>query len=285
VPASEYANLLQAAEHQPGSEEPEGPESLRGTEQLQKNPTSAAQTRAASTVSVHDIVLERTRRGWMMRGRLYGIDPDTGRSVKIEAGSTEVTLIQNDKRIAVDTVRAEGEFDFYGIDEGVYSLVAVGEGGFGAVAFRAVRPQADQARQRDANIRFVQLGKEAPNLDDFDAGKPNGARPNPGGSLPFAMAMIDDPQAIFDGVRPAGAPPFAGDIVGDFIIQPGEMLTPIGQTPIAQPISSPPSGGFASGGFRAGGGLLAAGIATAIAVPLAVDDGGTTRQLVSPFAP
>ncbi len=148
VPPGEYAALLNEAKDAkaPGSDEPEGAEILRGTEELQKNPTSPDSTRAATSVSVHDVVLEPARKGWVMRGRLYGIDPDTGRSVEIEAGGTQVTLIQNDKRIAVSTVRAEGEFDFYGIDEGVYSLVAIGDGGFGAVAFRAVRPDTDQAQ-------------------------------------------------------------------------------------------------------------------------------------------
>ena len=259
VPPGEYAALLQEAEadNAAGSDEPEGAEKLRGTDELQRNPTDAAQTRPATTVQVHDVVLERARRGWVIRGRLYGIDPDTGRSVEIEAGSTEVTLIQDDKRVAVDTVRAEGEFDFYGVDEGVYSLVAVGEGGFGAVAFRAVRPPENQASAKDSHIHLVNAGAA-------------------GQSMPVAMALIDDPQAILDGI---GGTVETGDIVGDAIIQPGMLA----QAPPAAPAQS---GDFANGGMTSSGGFAGgralgiAALSTAIALPLALTD---DEQRISPF--
>ncbi len=255
VPESAYASLIrEAARHKTeGWDQPEGPEEFRGLKELESKGTRLDRTRPSTALRSHDVVLEPARRGWVIRGRLFGIDPDSGRSVEVEAGGTEVTLIQNDKRVAVDTVKAEGEFDFYGIDEGIYSIVAIGEGGFGAIAFRAVRPadDGDARTNRNSSIRLVQLDPRDRDavLGDADglgqrggaaAGMNvgNAAAGNGGGGL--SVAMISDPAAIRDalggGGNGGGGFAMAGGGFGAPAPAAAMMDTPL--------LSSPPGAGY-----------------------------------------
>ena len=314
VPESEYASLVRkiGEKRAPGWDDPNGPEEFRGLRELQRKTPRKSRTRPSTALRSHDVVLEKARRGWAIRGRLYGIDPDSGRSIQIEAGTTEVTLIQNDERVAVDSVRAEGEFDFYGVKEGIYSLVAVGDGGFGAIAFRAVLPnEKDARRDRRSPIQLVrQRAGDVEELPAIAGG---------GGSEGIAVAMVSDPSAIKDlmgniGIAMANAgadedaaagqgsgfpleidvPPLVGSSLGSSYEVVGDAILPNGPMPEYGSIttdvnsgfllSATPGGssGFAGGRFGGGGLLGIAGVTTAI-VALADDDDQQT--LVTPFVP
>ena len=296
VPESEIASLLREAAKlkTEGWDQPEGPEEFRGLKELESKGTRPDRTRASTAMKSHDVVLERARRGWVIRGRLFGIDPASGRSLEIEAGSTEVTLIQNDKRVASDTVKAEGEFDFFGIDEGIYSIVAIGEGGFGAMSFRAVRPakeeDGDARRNPDSPIRLVQLDpRDRDAIDGDGLGGGNAGivgNAQGGGGSGLAIAMISDAAAIraaFGGGGGAGGPGagFAGGGDGfgagggggfgagggegfPLISTPpgapyevvGDSVLPAGPGAFSGPIPPPPSGGgFALPTGGGGGGF------------------------------
>ena len=307
VPKQEYTELLRRIEtlKAPGWDDPNGPEEFRGLRELQRGGTTKNRTRPATAIRTHDVVLEKARRGWVIRGRLYGIDPVSGRSVQIQAGSTEVTLIQNDQRVAVDKVRAEGEFDFYGIDEGVYSLVAIGNDGFGAIAFRAVRPQDDDVGQRrDASpIRMVQLDVDGRPAE----GAPfAGAIGGVGGSSDgLTVAMVNDKVALQDafrnlGVFAAGAPGPAGlivplvdaprnapyDVIGDTILPDGPPIEFSHVPPPAGLLA--PTGGTSLTG-RGGRSILGSGglfgVVGGAAAIIALSDDGNDPVPVTPFMP
>lgn len=184
--------------------------------ELIPNGTKDSKTEAATSLEVHDVKLEADG---LLRGRLYGIDPDWGGSVEIEAGSTTVTLIQNDTRIDSTPVKAEGEFDFYGLEPGVYSLIAIGKGGFGAISFRAVnREGGDTARNWDSKTRLVQdlLFDDEPT----PAGQGFGNQGFAGTAFPFAMALINEPLAIkraVEPIRPNDIRPVDSLVQGDFM--------------------------------------------------------------------
>lgn len=282
VPAEEYTNLLQQAEQQqaPGASEVQGAEKLRGTKELEKNIPDKTKSEAATSLSVHDVPLETYENGLVLRGRLYGIDPDSGRSVEIKANSTTVTLIQNDRRVAKTPVRDEGEFDFYGLQPGIYSLVAIGDGGFGAVAFRAVEPEQALARGGKPEVHLVQANPRMRGLGNNIQ------------AFPFAMALIDDPRAIQDAVQPLQPMfnEFAGEgMMLDGIIQGGALAPPALAPPAAtmgapiqnagfSPTSSVGGGGGGIGGIGGIGGVVG-GIAGITAL------GVRDRRPVSPASP
>lgn len=323
VPESAYTSLIQeAAKHKTeGWDQPEGPEEFRGLRGLESKGTRSDRTRASTALQSHDVVLEPARRGWVIRGRLFGIDPDSGRSVEVEAESTEVTLIQDDKRVAVDTVKAEGEFDFYGVDEGVYSIVAIGEGGFGAIAFRAVRPSndGDARRGKSSSIRLVQLDDRDRDAvggdeDGLGGGQPAGmaignAPGGGGGGGGLSIAMISDAAAIRDAVGggaggggeglaaaagsqgvPLVSPPADApyQVVGDTVL-PADGFGDFSSSMMPPP-PPPQGGGFTStsgsggNGFLGSGGLL--GVAGGVAAIIALtDDDDASQRLVTPFEP
>lgn len=240
IPPNAWDELIRVATAagEPGSDEPEGPEKYRGTAELERNAVDQTPNGANAAIGNHDVRLETYEGGLMLRGRLFGIDTDSGRSVEVEEKSVAVTLIRNDQRVAKTVVEAEGEFDFYGLTPGIYSLVAIGDGGFGAVAFRAVAPD-EQVSNRDSHIHFVQN-----RLGNIIGGG------NGGGGV--SVALLTDPLAMQDCLAFAavglagggGAGGGAGDGAGDGFGAGGGLGDDFGG-----------GGGFGGGdGFVLGGG-------------------------------
>lgn len=161
LPRDAWDDLIATAikEKKPGFDEPEGPEMYRGTKELERNPVRHVRSPALGNFNVP---LERCGDGLVLCGRMVDTDTGSGRPLEVAEKSTTLTLIRGDQRVATTVVRAGGDFEFRSVTPGIYSIVAVGDVGFGAISFNAVAPQEqavksdEQAGRKKSNIHLVQ---------------------------------------------------------------------------------------------------------------------------------
>ena len=287
VPETAFQPFLEEAiaNEEPGFDEETGPHSMRGTEELSSDETPGDDTVGATTITMQPVFLDENNR---MLGRLYGIDAKTGRPQKVN--KTTVFVLKNDRQITTAEVDERGFFSLSLRRPDIYSLVAAGEDGFGAVSFRAVgidEQDREARRYRRQWDDYIQLAQ----LDPFDQdnGVPGfGAPPagNPAGgnamAAPFAMALISDPCVIRQATSHWAAPQLAmGGMMDAGLAAPAPPAPggfPGGQGGFG------PSGGFSGGGgggfFGGGAGLIAGGLGLAGLAGLASDN---DDPLVSPF--
>src|SRR5690606_4964666 len=84
----------------------------------------------STSIARHPIQLTADGR---MIGRLVGIQKITGRPKMIR--NANVFIIQDDRVVARSSVNELGVFEVRGLEPGLYSIVAAGQDGFGALGF------------------------------------------------------------------------------------------------------------------------------------------------------
>lgn len=284
LPDDAWDELIATAveEKRPGFDEPEGPEMYRGTKELEKNPVNHVRSPALGNF---DVPLLRCGDGLVMRGRMVDTDPVNGRPLEVAEDSTTLTLIRNDQRVATTTVKAGGLFEFRNLSQGIYSIVAVGDVGFGAISFRAVEKEnsaAKQANDNKSDVHFVQhpLNSDpcdpcnAPISGDFVIGGPAGAG---GCSVPLCC----DPACARDAVAFSRPRPIAA-IAGATGLALG--VAALADDPVELGGTTATAGGFtgvAGGGGGGGGAGIALG-AAALGVGGAALALGNDDPVVSP---
>ncbi len=269
----------------PGANDPSGPARRRGIQELQQ---ALPEARPATSIRQHRVELTP---GGVMLGRLHSIDQFSGRPKMVE--DVNVFLIQDDR--LVDQVRVDkyGTFEIPGLVPGVYSLVAAGEDGFGAVGFQLARAQEDDQAWRPRRDEFRLVAFRRPRWDArLVAQGAGGLMP-----FPFAMSIVDDPRdvrAIFNPLlgRPQEALADA-NALADAALPPVPPVAPMGGQG-----SNGGGGGGGGGGFS---GLGAAGLlGAALALPAILNNNNNNNgggnngggggpnpnpQPVSPFQP
>ncbi len=198
VEEEKYKPILEeaVANNEPGSNEPEGAEIVRGNKELSKNPTDPNKTLGSTSTQVHPVMLSPKN---IMYGRLCGIEGNTGRPKKVR--DTTVYIIRDDRLVTSAKVDENGFFKVYLRRPDVYSIIAAGRGGFGALSFRAVKPSAqmnDDARHRARKnpIRFVKAQQDdLLNLLDEREQEPVAADPTEQGELSVEdlLGELDSP--------------------------------------------------------------------------------------------
>jgi len=211
-------------------------EKYDGNDELAVNRERMTTDVAATSMSVHTVYLTDDN---FLHGRLYGIDAGTGRPRNVNR--TTVYIIRKDRLVSSVELDKKGFFKVAIRRPAVYSLIAAGEDGFGAISFRAAKRNPDKEARRpqklndvvhfvgaqvvqdddvleldDVQIDDVQI--DDLQLDDLQIDE-NGVQAseerevNPqlapqfdqfGNTLaaPFAMALIDDPRVIAQAVLP-----------------------------------------------------------------------------------
>ena len=275
------------------------------------SPLDANSPMAKGALRSYEVALEKGNR---LKGQLVKYDPETG--TPIGASQVYVHIIRNDKAVGLPIrVNRRGEFEVELPDgPGAYSIVAAGEGGFGAAGFYAYSPDEVEAsaprRERmflvstelaaEEKEKQVDLEFHDPLIDDIDQRQRGGlpaqdllpglggpARPdgNAGQGLLFSICSND-----------VIAPKQGGDGGGDGLavgagIGGGSGFAPPSPTSFsppgfpAMPVSpyTAPTGGIAGGGGRRGLAPLLIGGGVAAAIAISVDD--DDRRPVSPFSP
>ena len=235
-----------------------------------------SKTKAAKSAAIRTYRIPLRPDGRLI-GRLHAIQRDTGRPKMVR--SLNVFIIQNDRELAQVSVDRYGVFEVNGLSPGAYSLVAAGQDGFGAVGFQLAKSaEGLQSGGYQQGLFRHQLASTSPGfwLAFRQQPLPTWA-PLPARTSSLCVSVIDD---IFDtqmALRP------------DDLGRRGASVQMLATGPVP-PASGPPlttepaPANFPGGG--GGGGGLAAGIFTAVAVPLALaNDDAPIRVPVSLSSP
>ncbi len=205
----------------------------------------------ATAVRRHPVQLTEDGR---MVGRLIGIQRVTGRPKMVRRAN--IFIIRDDRVVARSAVNELGIFEIRGLDPGLYSIVAAGPDGFGAMGFELIAAPELQASNDDSDTQFVAaavLAGETSNL---------------------VMPLIDNPQDLAAGI---GAGAGDGGGAGG---QGGGVGGVVG--------GGTGGGGGGGGGGGAGGGAFGGGAAIAglaAAAAAAGNDGGGVTIVTSPQQP
>lgn len=286
LPRDAWDDLIATAvkEKKPGFDEAEGPEMYRGTRELEKNPVKHVRSPALGNFNVP---LERCGDQLVLCGRMVDTDPVYGRPTEVAEESTTLTLIRDDQRVATTVVGEGGTFEFRSLTPGIYSIVAVGDVGFGAISFRAVAPDK-QVSSKQPNIHFVQQSLGAVTndgcccCDSTDARSGNaviGSASVGGGGGGVAVPLCCDPACKRDAVaffRPLLA---AAGVVVPAIALATDDPVEFGGAPTSASGFQGTVGGGGGGGAAAGIGLGIGALGVGIAA--ALDD----DEPVSPVLP
>ena len=242
-----------------------------------------SKTKAAKSAAIRTYRIPLRPDGRLI-GRLHAIQRDTGRPKMVR--SLNVFIIQNDRELAQVSVDRYGVFEVNGLSPGAYSLVAAGQDGFGAVGFQLAKSaEGLQSGGYQQGLFRHQLASTSPGfwLAFRQQLLPTWA-PLPIRTSPLCVSVIDD---IFDTQMA---------LRSDDLGRRGAAVQMLATGPVP-PASGPPlttepapanfaGGGGGGGGGGFGGGGLAAGIFTAVAVPLALaNDDAPIRVPVSLSSP
>ncbi|MCA9185844.1 MAG: hypothetical protein R3E01_30730 [Pirellulaceae bacterium] len=244
VGEQEYQPVLEADRQAQarGANEPEGAERRRGNQQLD---ASLPPSRDATTIRNYTVPLLPDGR---MLGRLHSIAAETGRPKMIQ--NLNVFIVQDDREVRRTAVDKFGVFEVRGLQPGVYSLVAAGRDGFGAVGFQLVgqRPPAAAMRsapQRRSPFSLLQALRPRRNdiylaqlrLDDLDD-------LNLAPSQPDGLTPLDDPGTNNQNTD-TELDPDAGTDTGAGILD----LSPDSGNDLAAPLNPPNDTGDTSDPF------------------------------------
>ena len=254
------------------SDSPDGPVEKWGVPELGQNQPAADESIPATTLRSHAVPLSNDNR---IRGRLFAMDPKDGHPILVE--NVYIYILRDDRIVFGPESVIRGEFSAYLRDgEGAYSIVAIGENGFGATSFyaKAVADEEEALRMMGEETSFVSL--RLAEVDDDPELLPPRPNANRAAAYPFAMALINDPKVLQDALPQIMAP--AG----------------IAAQPLPPPAAGPAPAGAPGGGTAGGGGGLGwllggAGLATGITALATDRDGSTTvvqqPPMASPFVP
>jgi hypothetical protein len=214
-----------------------------GFRELREAPTSSP---AASTVRTRPVTLAPDG---MLRGRVVGMDPLSGRPRRIR--HMDVFIIHHDRIMARASVDNRGSFQIRGLSSGAHGLVAAGPDGFGAMAFELV--EAEAVFGPTAGLELQPVSWHNPETDSR-----------------LSLAVVSNPRDLASGVNDGGP---LGTTLAEGVRDGGGGLGAGG------------GGGVGSGGGSVGGIGTAAAAAALIGAAATNQDGDGTRSPASPTAP